>query len=370
MRSWAFLVIVYGLLLQGESSLASEDQEIHVTPEVSLGDQCNGYCFLVLKPFLDFFTQLKEATDANNEMKDKISSLEVTISNLQSQLLNSETQIKNNIEQIKDKDNQIKDKDNQIKDKLNQLKEKDNQIKGLREQMELVSGVLAEKNDQLSKISQTAENIPETCGRGTPNGVYQIKVRGIEPFQVPCVSDSSGWTVIERRFDGSVDFNRNWTAYKDGFGDIRGEFFLGLEKVHLMTVAQPQELHIQLGDVDGTYRYARYDNFVVGSEEEGFLLKSLGEYSGNAGDSLRLHVNGKFATVDRDSFNNCVNSFDGPWWFQDPKSCGHSSLNGKYTKDGIAHGKNGISWGNWNKFDYKLSLTFVKIMIRPKSPQT
>ncbi|XP_017154214.1 ficolin-1-A-like [Drosophila miranda] len=350
MRSSAFLVIVYGLLFQGESFLASGDQEIHVTREVSLGDQCNGYCFSVLKPFLDYFTQLKEATDANNEMRDKISSLEVTISNLQSQLL------KNNIEKIKDKDNQIMDKDNQIK--------------GLREQIELVSGVLAEKNDQLSKIYQTAENIPDTCPNGSPNGVFQIKVRGIDPFQVPCVSDSSGWTVIERRFDGSVDFKRNWTAYKDGFGDIRGEFFLGLEKVHLMTVAQPQELHIQLGDVNGTYRYARYDNFVVGSEEEGFMLKSLGEYSGNAGDSLRGHVNGKFATIDRDSFKKCVHSFDGPWWFQDPTSCGHSSLNGKYTKDGIAHGRNGISWALWNKFDYKLSLTFVKIMIRPKSPQT
>ncbi|XP_034666298.1 ficolin-2-like [Drosophila subobscura] len=198
--------------------------------------------------------------------------------------------------------------------------------------------VLAEKNDQLSKINQTSESL-------------------------------SGWTVIQRRFDGSVEFNRNWRDYRDGFGDPRGEFFIGLKKLHMMTAADPQELYIDLGDVDGTYRHAKYDNFIVGSEEESFVLKSLGNYSGNAGDSLREHEKEKFATDDRDSPNKCVHSYDGPWWFNG-SSCGKSSLNGKYFKEGIADGRNGISWGHWNMFDYKLSLTFVKMTIRPRSPLT
>ncbi|EDW37096.1 GL25703 [Drosophila persimilis] len=355
MRSSAFLVIVYGLLLQGESSLASEDQEIHVTPEVSLGDQCNGYCFLVLKPLLDYFTQLKEATDANNEMKDKINSLEVTVSNLQSQLLNSETQIKNNIEQIKDKENQIKDKDNQIK--------------GLREQMDLVAGVLAEKNDQLSKINQTAENIPETCGSGTPNGVYQIKVRGIEPFQVPCVSDSSGWTLIQRRVNANENFNRSWADYKMGFGDLRENFFLGLEKIHRMTLLQPHELYIQLQDVNGSTRYARYDDFKIGNEEEAYELISLGKYSGTAGDSLtKYHLNMKFSTLDRDidanEKRNCAQYYGGGWWFS---ACAQSHLNGNYYKDGTSEVRDGIFWGTWKDYDFSISLTFSQMMIRPKT---
>ena len=38
------------------------------------------------------------------------------------------------------------------------------------------------------------------------------------------------------RFDGSLDFYRNWIEYRNGFGEIgRGEFWLGNEKVHRLT---------------------------------------------------------------------------------------------------------------------------------------
>ena len=33
--------------------------------------------------------------------------------------------------------------------------------------------------------------------------------------------------VFQRRFSGDVDFNRNWTEYKQGFGDLDEEFLLG-----------------------------------------------------------------------------------------------------------------------------------------------
>ncbi|XP_022218775.2 fibrinogen-like protein 1 [Drosophila obscura] len=386
MKNSGFVVIICLLLLQG-----------NVAEEMTILEQCNGYCFSVLQPYIDHLLQCQEAADHNNGTKDKIQTKE-TIGNLQSQLLNSGTEIKNKDEQITDlrehikgkdeqitdlreqitdlrehikgkdeqitdlrehikgKDEQIKGKDEQINGKVEQIKVKDEQIKGKDEQIkvkdeqikdlraeikgkdekikvmdEQITGrdkqikdkdeqiLLAKRRDQPSQTNPTAENLPDTCARGCPNGIFQIKVKGMDPFQVPC--DSSGWMVIQRRIDGSVDFNRNWKAYKEGFGDMRGEFFIGLQKLHLMTAAQPQELYIQLRDVNGTYRHASYDNFIVGSEEENFILKSLGEYSGNAGDSLRAHEGAMFTTLDRDNKVKCVRKLSGPWWFKDV-TCG------------------------------------------------
>ncbi|XP_041448337.1 microfibril-associated glycoprotein 4-like [Drosophila obscura] len=308
--------------------------------DVSFPEQCHGYCFSVLQPFIDHFLKLKEATDDNDKMKvEKIHSLELTINNLQSQLLKSETEIKNNVEQIKVKDEQIKQKDDQIKLKDDQ----DEEIKNLREDVKMISCL------------------------NSPNSVFEMKVKGMEQFESPF--DSSRWTVIQRRINGSVDFNRNWTDYKNGFGDERGSFFLGLETIHLMTLAHPHELYIQLRDVNGTTSYARYDDFKVGSENEDYKLKSLGEYSGTAGDSFSYNLDMKFTTLDRDNDmsekGNCAIAHAGGWWF---KNCSRSSLNGKYYDDGkiTACQYYGIFWGTWKNYDYTISLTFSQMMIRPK----
>ncbi|XP_016981121.1 fibrinogen-like protein 1 [Drosophila rhopaloa] len=212
--------------------------------------------------------------------------------------------------------------------------------------------------------SKTDDNLPDSCPNGSPNGIYQIKVRGLEPFKVSCVSSPSGWTVIQRRIDGSENFKRNWNDYKSGFGNVSGEFFIGLEKLHRMTEARPHELYIKLGKVDGSTSYAQYDDFKIGSEEEGYELKNLGKYSGEAGDSLSASKNQKFSTFDRDNDNhkgNCPISFGG-WWHN---NCSFGSLNGKYSKEGKGYG--GIHWGSWHNNDWEISLTFTEMLIRPKS---
>ncbi|CAF3601716.1 unnamed protein product, partial [Rotaria sp. Silwood2] len=43
------------------------------------------------------------------------------------------------------------------------------------------------------------------------------------------------WTVIQHRINGTIDFYHGWNDYKNGFGDLRTEFWLGNEKIHLLT---------------------------------------------------------------------------------------------------------------------------------------
>ena len=55
-------------------------------------------------------------------------------------------------------------------------------------------------------------------------------------FLLPIVSS---WIIMMQRFDGTLNFNRKWIDYRNGFGEIgRGEFWLGNEKVHAV-IAQP-----------------------------------------------------------------------------------------------------------------------------------
>ena len=49
------------------------------------------------------------------------------------------------------------------------------------------------------------------------------------------VTAGGGWLVIQRRKDGSVDFGRNWTEYKYGFGNLHGEFWYGLYAMYCLT---------------------------------------------------------------------------------------------------------------------------------------
>ncbi|KAH8364611.1 hypothetical protein KR084_008885, partial [Drosophila pseudotakahashii] len=101
-------------------------------------------------------------------------------------------------------------------------------------------------------------------------------------------SAGSDWIVIQRRFNGQLSFNQySPLAYDHGFGDLTKEFWMGFELIHQMTNTQTYELYVQLVDFNNNTVFARYDNFVVGSKNEKYVLKSLGFYSGNAGDAFR-----------------------------------------------------------------------------------
>uniref|UniRef100_A0A182ULN5 Fibrinogen C-terminal domain-containing protein n=1 Tax=Anopheles merus TaxID=30066 RepID=A0A182ULN5_ANOME len=122
-----------------------------------------------------------------------------------------------------------------------------------------------------------------------------------EPFLGYCAQTAfgGGWLVIQHRYDGSVDFRRNWTEYRDGFGSLGGEFWLGLEHLHRMTSARPHELLVELEYFSGKYAYARYSKFVIDSEAGQYAIGELRLLSGTAADAVRLRQGMKFSTIDR-----------------------------------------------------------------------
>ena len=118
---------------------------------------------------------------------------------------------------------------------------------------------------------------------GTTDGVYTINPDGKGAFKISCSQTKAGeaWAVIQRRLNGSVDFYRDWEDYKRGFGDLSGEFWLGLEKIHRLTSSKSQQrLRVEMEDFTGFSCYVEFDNFTVNGEDDKYRLASLGFYTG------------------------------------------------------------------------------------------
>ena len=173
------------------------------------------------------------------------------------------------------------------------------------------------------------------------------------------VTDGGGWTVFQRRQDGSVDFYRNWIDYEDGFGNLTGEFWLGLGKINRLTKEQSNTLRVDLGDFDGNTSYAQYTTFSVGDSTTEYTL-TVGGYSGTAGDSLAYQNGMKFSTRDNDNDNrpnSCAQRHHGAWWFN---NCYHSHLNGPYHHNPVISSGIGIIWYHWKGWFYSLKFTEMK----------
>lgn len=101
-------------------------------------------------------------------------------------------------------------------------------------------------------------------------------------------TNGGGWTVFHRRLHGSVDFYLDWESYKNGFGDLNGEFWLGNDDLHRLTAVGEVTMRVDLEDFDADIRCAEYTTFEVADEADKYRLFIAG-YNGTAGDSLIYH---------------------------------------------------------------------------------
>ncbi|XP_012859478.1 angiopoietin-related protein 5-like isoform X1 [Echinops telfairi] len=201
---------------------------------------------------------------------------------------------------------------------------------------------------ELQPQGRDCSHIWET-NSSAPSGVYVIQPEGAStPFQVLCDMREGGWTVIQQRqvdAEQPLDFERCWQEYKQGFGALEGEHWLGLDHVVALTT-QPgrrAELVVDLENRDKLALQAHYDHFHLGSEADLYRLH-LGQYLGNAGDAF--HGSGQvdsqegspFSTLDRDldacalcvedthTFSSCsLDRMGAGWWYS---NCGQADLNG------------------------------------------
>ncbi|XP_044270108.1 microfibril-associated glycoprotein 4-like [Tribolium madens] len=244
------------------------------------------------------------------------------------------------------------------------------------ESSKVSSPSIKKKSTSSHSAKKPSQRVPKNCeevqnsGHNT-SGIYKIQPKSSpKPFEAFCdmKNRDGGWTYFFNRFDGSVSFDRGWKDYKKGFGNLSGEFWLGLTHLHELTADGKYQLLVELEDWDKVKAYAHYNEFAIGSEKEGFSLKVLKHHSGDVEDSLMHSVGAKFSTKDKSHDEgtriNCVERYRSAWWF---KKCMLALLTGKYMKGKVTFHEmiKPMYWGSFHGNEY--SLKKAKMMVKPIS---
>eukprot|EP00058_Branchiostoma_floridae_P004267 XP_002589755.1 hypothetical protein BRAFLDRAFT_97805 [Branchiostoma floridae] len=206
----------------------------------------------------------------------------------------------------------------------------------------------------------------------TTSGVYTIQPDAAgASFRVYCEMEAGvgGWTVLQKRFDGSVDFANDWETYKNGFGDLSGEFWLGNDKIYQISNARVYVLRIDLENWSSETVYAEYDRFYIEDEAAKYRLH-VGAYNGTAGDGWRglsYHGGCRFSTHDQDNDDwsrNCATDHGGRggWWYG---ACDQVNLNQPYKHGGGGNYRYGIEWHAWTAHRWSIKSSVMKIRPAP-----
>ena len=142
------------------------------------------------------------------------------------------------------------------------------------------------------------------CGdAGATHGVNEMCINGA-CFNVRCdqLTAGGGWLVSQNRYDGSVNFNRSWSEYVNGFGSPTAEQWLGLKhfksvldlpvlefdlRIEVVSYFEtPTSIDNRLLNLNGTNKIAWYHGFRLTGSEYRLIVSSYDELQSNAGDAL------------------------------------------------------------------------------------
>ncbi|XP_052786258.1 uncharacterized protein LOC128221697 [Mya arenaria] len=181
-------------------------------------------------------------------------------------------------------------------------------------------------------------------GLSRGSGVYRITPWNTHrDVDVYCEMDTEGggWTVFQRRWNGSVAFNRSFADYEGGFGSLDGEFWIGLGLLHSITSRGNMTLRVDMSLPDGTTGFDEYAGFYISPPDRYTFNVDSRINSGGMSDTYllsdkrtRWDINHQpFSTYDRDVDHwsgNCAQYWGGGWWYN---FCMYNNLNGPYNSD-------------------------------------
>ncbi|XP_047446599.1 angiopoietin-related protein 3-like [Mugil cephalus] len=329
-----------------------------------------------------------------SELYSKVEGLEEKLRTLSHGLVTSEqaAEISSLREVIRSQEQSITELLKSVTEQSDQLNYQRTKIKTLEEK--LIANMLAQETMEKIPESSNTEaptltpyltsgsnsaattNLPSDCSQLFNRGervsrVYAIRPDGSAPFMAFCdMSSDFGETVIQRRREGSVNFDQTWDKYENGFGDFQGEFWLGLRKIHSLSSQGNSVLHIQLEDWKQDRHSIEY-RFHLGGPDSNYTIH-LTHLSGNLPDPMSNHTDMMFSTKDRDNDKNqdssCAQQQAGGWWFN---ACGDTNLNGRYfhvRPKGRSERRRGIQLKSGRKAAY--SLKFTQISVRTVASPT
>ncbi|XP_052220316.1 angiopoietin-2-like isoform X18 [Dreissena polymorpha] len=166
-----------------------------------------------------------------------------------------------------------------------------------------------------------------SSGAALLSGVYTVTTPLTHTkIEVYCdmVTDGGGWTVFQRRFNGSVDFYRNFSEYENGFGQKDGEHWLGLKFIQEITSSGAYQLRVDFKRWGETKGYDVYENFSLQPGTNytiniGSRLQSLGVFKHSLNGAPNNSAAGcAFSTYDHDVDKhpmNCAETYRGAWWY-------------------------------------------------------
>ncbi|KAM3605169.1 uncharacterized protein V6R79_021695 [Siganus canaliculatus] len=336
---------------------------------------------------VEISTKVDSILQEKGRLQNKVEGLEAKLSRLSHGLVTSEqaaeinglraliqtqeTSITELLKAVRDQSDQLnyqKDKIKVLEDKISASAQAQQTIDRM---PELVNSEAPTLTPFLDSGSSGMRNLLSDCtelfqGGERASGIYAISPRGAEPFMVYCdMSNDQGVTVIQRRKDGSVNFDQTWDKYENGFGDFQGEFWLGLRKIHSLAAQGGSVLQVQLEDWKQVRHILEY-KFHLSGPESNYTIH-ITHLSGDGPDLMGNHTGMMFSTKDRDNDkhqdSSCALNYAGGWWFN---ACGDVNLNGRYfhvRPKGRSERRRGIQWRPGQRTSNPLKLT--QISVRP-----